>query len=92
MSNVLLSGRALSCDEDLLLSCELELATARTQAAVVRTFLDEIERTAPGTEVHDALAEQLIEELARLGTGILEVAAKIERQMDDALLRLPQTA
>ena len=41
--------------------------------AVIRSLLDEIERTEPATR--ETLAEQLIEELARLGCRVLELAS-----------------
>lgn len=48
----------------------------REQAAVVRTLLDEVERLAPSSG--GPASEQLVEELARLGRRVLEVAATME--------------
>ncbi len=48
------------------------LAPARTQAAVVRALVDQLECASNG-EVEEWLRAQLIEELARLGCHIVEL-------------------
>jgi hypothetical protein len=59
------------------------LVKLRTHAAMVRALLDELERAAPlsdrpsATDVQPSLAEQLAEELARLGCRMLECAAMV---------------
>jgi hypothetical protein len=47
----------------------------RAQTAVVRTLTDAIEQFAPSSVMAVALREQLVEELARLGSRIKEAAA-----------------
>ncbi len=49
------------------------LSTVRSQAALVRALLDEIERLAP-LGADSTVDEQFIEELARLGCQCLEIA------------------
>ena len=58
------------------------LSSVRSQAAFVRALLDEVERVAPpGSE--DAVNEQLVEELARLGCRFLEVASALTVTVDE---------
>lgn len=54
---------------------------ARTSAAVVRALLEELERVLPSGSGEDELeiAEQLTEELSRLGYRVLECAAAMTR-------------
>jgi hypothetical protein len=47
----------------------------RAQTAVVRSLTDAIEQFAPSSDIAVALREQLVEELARLGSRIKEAAA-----------------
>ena len=54
----------------------LRLASVRSQAAFVRSLLDEVERLAPAG-ADTALTEQLIEELARLGCRCLDAASSL---------------
>lgn len=59
------------------------LVRLRAHAALVRTLADELDRATPSsdpatrTDLRPALAEQLGEELARLGCRMLECAAVI---------------
>ena len=63
------------------------LSSVRSQAAFVRALLDEVERVAPpGSE--DAVTEQLVEELARLGCRFLEVASALTATVDEREERL----
>jgi hypothetical protein len=66
-----------STDDDRL-TMELRLARLRSQVAVVRTLVDEVERLAHPADA-DALGEQLTEETARLGCRLLEAAASLTR-------------
>jgi hypothetical protein len=49
------------------------MSSVRNQAALLRTLLDEVERVAP-PGVDEAVCEQLVEELARLGCRCIELA------------------
>ena len=62
---------ALEADDDDLLSTELRFTRLRSQVAVVRALADHVEYLARPRS-SDALAGQLIEELARLGACLLE--------------------
>jgi hypothetical protein len=64
----------LEANDDGRLTAELRLARLRTQVALVRTLADEIERLSLERQV-DGLGEQLVEETARLGCRLLEVAS-----------------
>ena len=57
------------------------LAGVRSQAAFVRTLLDEVERVAP-SGTGNAVSTQLVEELARLGCRFLEVASALSTTME----------
>lgn len=59
----------------------LRLASVRSQAAFVRSLLDEVERLAPAG-ADPALTDQLVEELARLGCRCLDAASSLAA--DDA--------
>lgn len=48
----------------------------RSQAACVRTLLDEVERGLP-PDLDDPMSIQLVEELARLGSRCSELAAQL---------------
>jgi hypothetical protein len=64
----------------------IELGSVRSQAAFVRTLLDEVERvTFHDTE--EALSEQVVEELARLGCRFLEVANAVAKAVDGRTAR-----
>jgi len=56
--------------------------SVRSQAACVRTLLDEVERTLPA-ELADPMSAQLIEELGRLGCGCVELAAALSKIADE---------
>lgn len=59
----------------------LILQSVRSQAAFVRALLDEVERVAPpGSD--DAVSEQLVEELARLGRRCIEIANALAAVVD----------
>ncbi len=51
--------------------------TARTQAAIVRTLIDEFEQSSIHGEPPQWLHAQLIEEFARLGRQIIELATAL---------------
>jgi hypothetical protein len=53
------------------------LRPVRSQTAVVRALLEEVERLDPATS--GGLSEQLVEELARLGCRILETSAELAK-------------
>jgi hypothetical protein len=55
------------------------LARLRAQAAVVRTLAEHVDHCTSSRKAH-WLTEQLIEEMARLGCRILEVAASMARE------------
>jgi len=54
-----------------------ELASIRSQAAFVRSLLDEVERVAPA-DGDGAVGAQLVEELARLGARFLELSRALQ--------------
>jgi hypothetical protein len=54
-----------------------QLRVVRSQAGVVRALLDEVERIHPDSVAGQVVAEQLIDELTRLGCRTLEVAAML---------------
>jgi hypothetical protein len=60
---------------------------------MARTLLDELERATPASDrlplarAHPYLAEQLAEELARLGCRMLECAAEVSSLADDLMRR-----
>jgi len=56
-----------------------QLRVVRSQAGVVRALLDEIERLQPESVAGQVVAEQLIDELTRLGCRTLEVAASLAK-------------
>jgi hypothetical protein len=60
------------------------LLSVRSQAAFVRALLDEVERIVPPelSELEDAMNEQLVEELARLGTRLLAAASAFGGPLD----------
>lgn len=51
-------------------------SSVRSQAACVRTLLDEVERGIPA-ELEDPMSAQLVEELGRLGCRCVELAAEL---------------
>jgi hypothetical protein len=61
--------------DDARLARELRLHDVKRQLAVVRSLLDEFERTV--TKPHDRVAGQLAEELARLGCRSIEIASTV---------------
>ena len=50
------------------------MASARTQAAIVRALVDEVEHAIANSNAEHWMQAQLIEELARLGCRIIDVA------------------
>jgi hypothetical protein len=54
----------------------------RSEAAVLRTLLDELERILPGSGVEARVSAQLVEEAARLGCRLLEGAAALTKAVD----------
>lgn len=59
------------------------LQAVRGQAAFLRSLLDEVERLTPGA-VGDGIADQVVEEIARLGCRSLEAAAELTQLVADA--------
>jgi hypothetical protein len=64
------------------------LSAIRSQAAFVRTLLDEVERTTAASSAAARLDEshlsaQLVEELARLGCSFIEVASGLTSVVDE---------
>jgi hypothetical protein len=57
------------------------VSSLRSQAALVRALLDELERVAPPS-ADDAVSEQLIEEIARLGCRCIEIASALPAVVD----------
>lgn len=55
------------------------LRALRSQAAFVRSLLDEVERLAPSSAVGEALSEQIVDEIARLGSRSLQAAAELRQ-------------
>jgi hypothetical protein len=64
-----------SGDQDRVVA-ELRLARLRSQVAVVRALADHVEYLARSGDV-DGLGHQVIEEMARLGCRLLEVAGTV---------------
>jgi len=70
------------------------MASARTQAAIVRSLLDAFEHASTNGEAEHWMRAQLIEELARLGCRIMDVAAALSetgppnRWQEESLPRL----
>jgi hypothetical protein len=56
-------------------SCRPALTAVRSQAAFLRSLLDELDRLPPMSEAQESVADQIIEELARLGHRSLEAAS-----------------
>jgi hypothetical protein len=56
-------------------------SNVRSQAACVRTLLDEVERTLPADA--DPMDAQLVEELGRLGCRCVELAAALTKLVDE---------
>lgn len=54
-----------------------QLRAVRSQAGLVRALLDEVERLQPESVASGIVAEQLIDELTRLGCRTLELAAAL---------------
>jgi hypothetical protein len=69
---------ALEADDDGRLVTELRLARLRSQAAVVRTLADQVEYLSRAGDA-DGMGDQLIEEMAKLGCRLIEVAGSLAR-------------
>jgi len=54
----------------------------RSQAAVVRALLDELERTIPGSSVERLVTAQLVEDVARLGCRLIETAGALSKAVE----------
>jgi hypothetical protein len=61
---------------DARLAADARLKHVRTQVAAVRAVVDHAEQVAQAAAV-DALTEQLVEEMARLGCRLLEAAVSL---------------
>lgn len=59
------------------------LASVRSQTALVRALLDEVERRVP-RDSDLAVDAQLVEEIARLGCRFVEVASELTEALDVA--------
>jgi hypothetical protein len=70
------SVATLEANDDPRLASELRVVHLRTQAAIVRTLADHVERFAR-VEDMDGLGDQLAEEIARLGCRLLDAAASM---------------
>ena len=53
------------------------LRALRSQAALLRALLDEVERLAPASSCDEGFSEQIVEELTRLGCRSLEAASEL---------------
>ncbi|MGA3120728.1 MAG: hypothetical protein ABSF69_08170 [Polyangiaceae bacterium] len=73
---------ALDCDDDRLLPADTRFVRLRSQAAVVRALADHVEHLSRVADA-DAVGQQLVEEMARLGCRLLEASA--------ALIEAPRT-
>jgi hypothetical protein len=71
------SLKALESDDDGRLTAELRLADLRSQAAIVRAIADHAEHLSREVEA-DGLARQLVEEMALLGSRLLDAAAALQ--------------
>jgi hypothetical protein len=67
---------ALQSDDGGLLVAELRLARLRSQVAIVRALADHVEYLARPQDTKE-LGDQVIEEMARLGSRLLEAAAAL---------------
>jgi acetolactate synthase regulatory subunit len=76
VSFALPSLASLEENDDRRLSAELTIARLRAQVAVVRTLTDHVEHLADVAAVEGVQA-QVVEEIARLGCRLLEVAASL---------------
>jgi hypothetical protein len=56
---------------------EQGIVSVRAQAAVARALIDELEQLLPGPH-GGAVRSQVVEELTRLGLGLLQVARRLE--------------
>jgi hypothetical protein len=63
---------------------EGQRAAIRTQLAVVRSILDELEQIGALRRVPDVAHDQLVEELARLGCRVFDAALSLAKDVDDA--------
>jgi hypothetical protein len=57
------------------MSVHHSMAAARTQAAIVRALVDELEHASADDNTERWMRAQLIEELTRLGSRIMDLAA-----------------
>jgi hypothetical protein len=57
------------------------VARVRSQAALVRALLDELERILPA-QSEDVVSVQMVEELARLGCRCFDAAAHLATDLD----------
>jgi len=71
-----LSVAAPEFSQDGPLAAEPRLVNVRSQVAVVRALADQIEQLSRAADV-DALGDQMVEEMARLGCRLLDAAAAL---------------
>jgi len=55
------------------------LQALRSQAAFVRSLLDEVERLTPLSSSGEALSEQIVDEIARLGARALKASQDLQQ-------------
>ncbi len=75
MSPHIPSLRALTDADEDVLSAELSVAAVRSQAAVVRALVDEVDRTLSADLDKAHVDQKLVEETARLGCRVVQTAA-----------------
>jgi hypothetical protein len=63
---------------------EGQRAALRTQLAVVRSILNELEQVGAARRVPDTGHDQLVEELTRLGCRVFDAALSLAREVDEA--------
>lgn len=76
MSTTILPSIRARCpsDDDAPLVREMGAAMIRTQAAVVRALLDEVDRLVPRVTEQRAMMSQLSDEIMRLASGLVDAA------------------
>lgn len=82
-TTILPSIRALCSPDDALLAREGGAAMIRTQVAVVRALLDDVDRLVPSVGEQRAMMLQLSDEIMELARGLVDAA----RQGDQFLAR-----
>jgi hypothetical protein len=73
------SIEALTDDDDDRLIAELKVHEVREQVAVARSLLDAVEALSANEQTSVGVQDDAVEELARLGCKIVELAGAISR-------------